>query len=383
MNNGRKLKLACSAQRYIHRGDCGSQFTMPATIDEKYAPAYLDKMIMDKGDLVILTKGNIKNYVNKELQMIAPFGCNHHDGICERCAGYGKGRLISYLPLGIHIGIFAAMQIIKRVTQKVLSAKHLIATKSMMYELSGTLLNYMARHLDKIYFNDKLAKEIDQLSIKIPTDALGPLVDLGFKDVVPTPETFSKISYWYLMKNNDVIDLIQMEQDSFMPFIAEPLLNFMHEHYGDLVMDDEGVIVPLKGFDPKKEIFQYTVINSDMISYTSKVASFMGSDIAEYTDLVRVMHDFSSLVFTKSPEVPYFYMEMVVRDFLITSKDDYTIPTVTDPRHVQFDKLSGIISNSTVCQKLAFENLHEYLSLPSTAIQVRPAGLYSPFFGIV
>lgn len=380
---GRKLKLSCSVQQHLHRKSCGSEFIMPYRIPEKYASAFVDKMIIEGNEPIILTKSNINNYVNKEVRMISPFGCYHHDGVCERCAGYGKGRLISYLPLGIHIGIFSAMQIIKRVTQKVLSAKHLIATKSMLYELTGTVLNYMVRKGDKIFWNEKMSNNIDKFSIKIPSDALGPIVDLGFKNIIPAPETFSKISYWYLMKGDEVVDFIPMEQESFFPFISGHFLQFMHDHYNELVLDDEGVIVPLKGYDPNLEMFQYVIINDDMISYTSRVAAFMGTHIENYTDVIKVMDDFSSLVFTKSPDVPFFYLEMVVRDFMITNEKDYTIPSVVDPHHVQFAKLSNIVSESTLAQKLAFEQLKDYLSLAETAIKARPAGIYAPLFGII
>ena len=377
---GRKLKLTCATQQYIHRHSCGSQEVLPYVIPEKFAGSFLDLMIEDKREPVILTKSNIGNYVGKEVRLITPFGCKHHDGFCERCAGYGKGRLISYLPLGIHIGIFAAIQIIKRVTQKVLSAKHLISTKSMMYELLGQALNYLAVNADKIYWKPSIGKNLSEFSIKIPADALGPIIDLGFKGILPSPEAFSKIAYWYLMRGDKVEDIIQMEQGGFFPFLSGYMLQFMHDHYNELVVDDEGVIVPLKGFDPSKPLFEYVIINDDMVSYVNRVASFLGTDIEQYTDLNRALDDFSTLIFSKSPEVGVFFIFVILRNFLITSEEDYTIPQILDPHHVTFAKLSNVVSESTVSMKFAFEDLKAYLNTAETMIKARPAGLYAPFF---
>lgn len=377
---GRKLKLTCATQQYLHRRSCGSTETFPYTIPEKYASSFVDMMVEDKNEPVILTKSNISNYVNREVKLITPFGCRHHDGFCERCAGYGKGRLISYLPLGIHIGIFAAIQLIKRVTQKVLSAKHLISTKSMMYQLIGTAMNYLLVNSDKIYWKPTVGKNIGEFSIKIPADALGPIIDLGFKGILPTPETFSKVSYWYLMRGDQVEDVVQMEQGGFFPFLSGYMLQFMHDNYDKLIVDDEGIIVPLAGFDTKQALFQYVIINDDMVSYVNRVASFLGTDIEQYTDLVTAYDDFNNLIFSKSPEMISFYNLVILRNFLITSDDNYTIPQVLDPHHVKFAKLSSVVSESTVSMKFAFEDLKAYLNTAETMIKARPAGLYAPFF---
>jgi len=379
---GRKLKLSSAPQPMLYRNSCGSDLTIPYVFDPKWADrdAYMGKIIMDKNMPVVITKNNIEKYIGKTVNMISPFTCKHGDGICERCAGYGEGRLISYLPLGIHLGIYCAMKLVEAVTQKVLSAKHLISTKSVVYELTGNVTNYMVRNGDKIYWNDKVKSNLDQLSVLIPADAMNPVVDLGFKDVIPVPATFSKVSYWRLLKNGEPVDMIQMEQDNVLPFMSEDFLRYMHEHYNELQLDDEGVIVPLKHFDPKLSVFQYVVMNDDMVSYTKRINDFTSNKITTYHDVSIALRDFAAIMYSKS-DLPLFYLEVVLRNFLV--KDNFQIPQVVDPQHVNFVGLHDVITDSTVSMKFAFEKLKAYLDSPETTIKVKPAGLYSFYFGLL
>jgi DNA-directed RNA polymerase beta' subunit len=70
--------------------DCGSVGTLPVTITNKNKNDYLQRYIVERGKLVLLTEDNISNYVNKTVKMRSPMFCvrvGENKCICNKCAG--------------------------------------------------------------------------------------------------------------------------------------------------------------------------------------------------------------------------------------------------------------------------------------------------------
>lgn len=381
---GRKMRLGCSTIEKVHPGSCGSTHTtIPMLIKPEYAHNFLFKIIIDEdGRRVQLnTDKIIDQYVGKTVQMVSQFGCHHLDGMCEHCAGYGKDRLIKYLPHNIHIGLLSSSKVSSTVSQKVLSAKHLINTNSMIYNLPESAAKYFVKDNSSIFLDQKWKKQLAHYQLRIPVDALGPIVDLNL-DTLPIAESFSKVSYLELLKDGEFVETIQMEYDMFVPYLSEAFLEYMRSIFNRLEIDEDAVVVPLGGFDIRQEVFKFIILNDDMITYTKSVSTFLTATIGNYTSVPHALTDFAETVWRKS-SINIFFLETVLRNMIIDNHQNNQLCTVTDPYHVTFGKLEHVISGRTVSMELAFERLKDYFNSPMTSIISRPVGLFGPFFGIL
>ena len=378
---GRKMRLACAAIEKIYPGSCGSEGWIPFVIDERVAHNYIDRIIIDGNERVLLDKSNISKYVNKPVKLVSQFACRHTDGLCEHCAGYGEDILIKYMPPEIHIGLLSSSKVSSTVSQKILSAKHLISTSSKEYALPESAQKYMVKIEDAIFWKPESEKYFDTLRMRVPNEAISQISDLNL-DTLPNAESYSKIPYIELVKDDEVVDIINLEADVFVPYFSTQTLEFMHERYRGIKVDDEFTTIPLNGLDVKEPFLKFVILNDDMITYTKHVAEFLGSRMINYTTVTDCVRDFAAVVYQKS-SINSFFIETVVRSHLIAGKDDYRIPVVTDPNNVCFGNLADIISESSVSGKLAFEQLKSYLSSPSTPLLLRKRGLFAPYFGLI
>lgn len=378
---GRKLRLAVSSIKQVYPGDCGNTKTIKIFISKSHAHNFIGKTIIENKQKVVLSKHNIDNYKDKQVDMITLFGCKHTDGFCEACAGYANDMLIKFLPPEIMIGLFAASQLVSKVTQKILSSKHLISTKSKMYVLPERAKTYLCVSGDNIYWDKKVFSRLKGCSIRISKDSTNPISDLDL-DILPNSETFSRISYIEIVKDGEVIDNIPIESDIFVPYLSEATLEYMKSVYNEITQTDDYINIPIKDMDISQEFLKYHIINDDMVSYTKRVIGFLTGHVADYTSVSKLLEDFSNIVYSKS-SVNFFYIEVVLRAFMIENSNNYTVPYMKDPDNVRFGNLDAVITESSISMKLSFERLKDYLSNPNTYTRPRQVGFFGPFFGLV
>lgn len=69
-----------------HGTDCGTKLTIKTKIPKSMKDLFIDRYIVDNGNLVLLTSQNIGSYTDKEIQLRSPMVCKG-DKICNKCAG--------------------------------------------------------------------------------------------------------------------------------------------------------------------------------------------------------------------------------------------------------------------------------------------------------
>lgn len=387
----RKTRLAGASLPNIYPGSCGSTLTIPFLVKPEFAKNMVYRSIDVDGKVIQLTPTNIREYVGKTVNLLSIFGCKHTDGFCERCAGfryypeYNIG-LHHFLPNDIHVGLLSVSQLMSRVTQKILSNKHLIATSSKTYNLPENTSQYMyiGDGDNAIYWSSSIAKRLKNLSIRVPSDSIGQITDL-ILDTLPAAETFSKIPYIDIMKDDEIVDTIYMKEDkgeSFVPYLSDEMLEYIHEHFSDVKRIDNGVIIPMFEFNAKKPFMNYIVMNDDLISYVNRFKAFICKDISDYTSVSTCLSDFADIVYHKS-ELNLFYLEVILRALNSTSHSDYRIPQLTDINHTCFMRLDEKVTESSISMKLAQEQVYKYLQNPKSMLYKKPAGLFGPFFGLL
>jgi len=379
--HGRKLKLALSTLSMLHPGSCGSTRTLTYRIPEEYKHNFMEKILIDNNTPVILTPQNIDNYINKSVEMVSPFCCNYRYGVCERCAGYGRGRLLKYMPPNAHIGILVATILASIISQKILSTKHLTATRTSLFSLTPEAAKMFIVVEDTIKWKETLRSSLKRLSVRIPMDAISMAEDLQL-DVLPIAENFSKLSYIELISKGVVKDTISLGSGTFLPYLSEHMLQYMKDYPDSLKIEEKYVEIDMANFNIKHPFCKYIIFNDDMLAYHTRVSTFLSTGIRNHTTVAGALNEFSSTVYDKST-MNIFYLEMILRAFNITSQDDYTMPVIENLDETCFGGMAQVITNSTISMKLSFERLGDYLTNPSVVLHPKPVGMYAPFYGLI
>lgn len=385
----RKLRLSCSSILKIYPGSCGSEGWIPFTIpddkdhDGKYvfAKNYINRTVIDGDKRVYLNSKNIAQYVGHPIKLVSQFACRHTDGMCEHCAGYGRDRLIRYMPPDIHIGILAEFMLASMISQQVLSTKHLVIGVTMVYVLADIAKKYMVQKDNSIYWKAEHEKSFKNFYIRIPRKSMQQIADLNCRSL-PNVESFSSIAYLDLVKNGEVVDRIDLYSGAFIPYFSKEMLAFMKMHIKEIIVEPGYIDIPLGGYDPNVPMFHFTSLNDDMRAFVGQVTSFLTDAISKYNSIPTVIEDFSRLIYKKA-SINSFFVETVLRAQLINDSADFTMPVVTDPFNVHFGKMADVISERTVTGKFAFERMNDYIKKPTTPLMAKPAGLFGPHFGFV
>jgi len=375
----RKCRLVGSQMPRIYPGWCGSEVMLEITLSEQSMKNYIGKIIRFQGSDVVLTQENVRKYVSIPLEMYSPFGCRHTDGVCDHCAGYMYGYLSKFVPPNIHIGVFSATKAVAAITQLILSAKHLIRTLSKEYNLPASAMRYLLKHNDGLTWNVSLADKFPIISIRIPLDAIGTLTDLTQKNL-PVTESFTKIKYFDIVIG-DKYDRVTLDDGQAIPYLSSYALMHMKKYWKQLDITSDDVTVPMADFDLTKPFFKYTVMNDDMVSFVARIENFLTSRIADYHSIPLLMRDFCKILYSKT-DIEVFYVEMLLRGYMISNAMDYRIPVITDGNEsVSFAGMSKVIDEAALSTKLSFEGLNSLFADPKPTTQATGFGMNDAYFG--
>lgn len=384
----RRVRLGASKQSKLYRGWCGSTTTIPFTIKSKFKKNFIGKFVKvddttrhllkdrmwpqyPEDDSVELTKENIDLFVDREIQMWSPFGCRYTDGVCEHCAGCMHQKLHAYIPEDIWLGVFLATFVVSSVTQKILSAKHLIKTSSKEFVLPELATKYIEKSGDALLFNKNAARSIkaNKIYLRLEQSAfLGPLNDLS-RDILPRGVSFSNTERIGLVNEaGHVFDVIELSDGATMLYLSEYAIHYLHKIFKNLRVDKDYVDIPMDTFDFSKALLKYTAVNDDMVSFVNRVDAFVMKDVRDFTNITECLSRFSSIIYEKT-DVHIFPVEMMLRGYL-ASEDSLDIPVITDPRaRVRFVGLGEVISNTALSTKLSFQGLNALFEDPRPSLK--------------
>lgn len=385
--SARKHKLLCSVIEKIYPGDCGSHLTIPFHINPDWRKGCLYKDIIDNGKRVTLTPDIIDNYLDKTVYLKSPTLCRHTDGFCESCAGRNNGKSIVTFPKNFHPGLVSSSEIGGTTSQNIMSTKHLISTNSLAYTLPDLAKQFFIQDGSGILLNKAAESNISKLSISVPRKSVGPLTDLSL-DSIPQAITYSQIDQMAMLVRRKGTELTSVpfnltNDTKFLPYFSENFLKYMRKMKDKLVVDDKLITVPLLKWDADLDIFNFMVVDDDMVAYAALLAKFTATEIKNYTNLSDALTAYATILYTKtSPNL--FYIEIMLRALMITEpSSNYNIPVVHDIDDVHFSTLSKVISGRSVAIKMGFQDMRRYLYQPSTYMVDKPGSVYDIYLGSV
>lgn len=374
---GRKQHLIASTIEHIYDRDCGSTALVDFNVTEKNYSNLVGKIISIDGQYVVITKKNVKEFINTTIHMRSPMTCKYRNGVCTTCGG----KIFDNINRKMNLGILGAIQVIEPTTQKILSAKHLIKTNTIVYTLPAVTNQVLhAANATDLYWAPQYREKLDHMEMGIPLKCFPSIHDITMirRDKTIHEERYSQVTGFILRptdpESTKVPLKFQLENNGQIPFLSADMLLFIRDMYGNLKMDKQYVWIPLRGTQ-KLPIFKNIVINDNMFLFVKTVDRFLSRDIKEYTRCSDALNDFSRIVHDKV-SANIVHLEILLKAYMISSQSDYRIPRVSDPNDVQFQTTASILNNRHVGTKLAYQGLNQYISHPSTYLVYHQA---SPF----
>lgn len=375
---GRRQHLIASSVTHIYPGDCGTKVTVPFTVTEAAVPNIVGKFIVDDtGKLVLVTKSTAKNYLGKTIMLRSPMTCKHRNGVCEVCGG----RIIQALNKNLNIGILSAMQVVSPATQKILSAKHLVKTNSILYRLpTKTEEVLMLIGTNSITWNKDFKARMNMVRVGIPIQYFARF------DTIPelkrneniSSEILSQVSDFYVEVNGVRTNYQLVADDGNVPNLSEDMLFHIRDNYSLCVQEDDIIWIPMNGTSRVMPIFTAIIANDSTLAYVNKLTSFLKSTVSVYTSCSMALKGLTDLMYEKA-STNIAYLEILLKAYEITSSTDYRIPEVKDEQLVRFGKENAVIKTRTMGGELAFQELSSLISDPKFYLMPRQRSPFDAF----
>lgn len=376
---GRKLQLLCSSLEKLYTEPCGHHRTVEVTILATTHKNYIGKYIIGpKGEHILLTSKNTKQYFDKTVNMITVGGCKHTDGVCLKCLGL----VARNLPKTINVGTNSASVLVSVVSQMILSTKHLIKTLSQIYSLPDPATTYMDRTDTGIYFMDKFRKE-GNWKLGIYFDDLygsqSDLLEINEELAIPE-ERFSNIRHILFQAEDGTMTELPLVVDGQNPFLTFEFLVYMKEKYADLVSEEDVLWVPIRGM-PKMPILRASIVNDSMFAYVTSVQKFLENGmLAKHKTFGSALAHFSELVWSKVPDINILHLENILRAHMIHNKQNWDIPVVDNLLEVCFGKTPDILKSRTLSGQFSFEEHKKQFSSASMYVTPKARGPFDAHY---
>ena len=360
---GRKQHLMGSSIEHIYTHDCESHVLVKYQVTENNYLNLVGKLIYTEQQPLILTNENVGSFVGTEITMRSPMTCRYRKGVCSTCGG----RIYNNINRKVNIGILSAVHVIEPTTQKILSAKHLVKTLSLIYDVPAAASKVLFRSsTDEIRWRPTFAERVKRLHMGIPLKYFASVHDVTLirADKPVKEERFSEVRHFVLRDSQGKEATYMLENDKRVPFFSTEMLFHIRDHYNGLEMDEQMMWVPLEGTE-KFPIFRTIVVNDNMLQFVNQVGSFLSDTVREHTSCHTALQQFSDIIHAKV-SANIVHLETLLKAYEITSPMDYRVPLVTDADNVMFQTTASIMNNRHVGTKLAYEGLKQYMGLPST-----------------
>jgi hypothetical protein len=386
--NNRKIHIQSSASWRLYPGDCGSTGYMTYTPNHRTVERYLGKFYFGlNGELIELTRERFAEVIGKTLKMRDVPMCLWTDGYCETCGG----TITKSFSKNGNVGFLANVNTGAPVAQQVLSTKHLTTTNAAEYNIPDELQNLLHSVTNDIYLVPAVRKTIGTLAFGFQPGDISRINDLKY--IVDEGELhgayFSEIKYMSVghLKPDGTITRVTartaMKGDSNnYPHLSSEILNLLKNSRKDIIKQDGLDWLVLRNIDPNLPVMQCTVVNNSIRRFVKNFTDLITKKVETYKSLNHFMAQLSRLVWEEG-KVPTHvtHMSCLVRSCLITSRNDFHVPVVTDPDNVMFGSLNRIIPMRSIGALLAYQNIDQATNNPATYMIPKLHGIMDEFMG--
>lgn len=387
--------LACAVTELHHFTNCGTKRTIEFPVRHNKDLAVLDGkwMVLEDGQLELI-RPTSKHLIGTTVKYRSVIQCEHPHptGCCSVC----YGELCHSVPNFTNIGSLSIIEVCERISQIVLSTKHLDQNAKLEeFEFHGVEAKYMTIHgVDsKIKLKPWVVPHNPKL--RLNAQALPNLALLGLMDDISTlnPDSIGElvsVSLVHDIRDGQTIIPISVSMGSRRAVMTHELMRYLKDVPGKLVSKNEYEI-DLVGWDPVKPLLQLPNKHRNMLEYKNTVENFIKAH-NEYErrlnkqlsdqDISEALVEFVDIVGAKLT-INIVHLETTLYSTMIraAAQEDYRLPKPYTPR--EFGKYADIMSRRSLAPAMAYQGHRRVLyDIENFMATERPSSPMDPILAV-
>lgn len=327
----------CGTKHYIEY-DVSNKTKLNSIIGSHYYEINIDNSVnYDK----LLTVDENSDIVGKVIALRNPVTCAGEEKVCRTC--YGSD--LSKVNQGKNTGLIAVQMFMDQVTQRLLSAKHLLTTNTVKIDWSEDFLKYFNINLNTIFFKDP------DLSIRISES------DIIRDEEEEEPTTIKSIT---VHKNGERV----LEYDFPVEIPLEPVIEQMLE-----ANVGKDVVINASDIDPSEPLFSFYVKNNEMTKSVQDIIDLLETNnhlgAETYHDMINYFSDL--LIENGFGWLRLVHASMIVRNLIISDETGERLDFSKENLD-QYDiiRVSKNILDGPLSKSLSFERINDQFGNPQT-----------------
>jgi hypothetical protein len=293
----------------------------------------------------IITK-NSTDLIGRTIKLRSPITCNG-DKVCRKCYGDDLAKLNKDL----HTGILAVLLLTNKLTQRLLSAKHLLSTKSKKINWPAEFKKCYALDKNFICLKKKAVKDSCKLLVKME------------KETTDSKEVYYKVNEFFC-KSSDCSMTVNPGV-SFIP--TEEFLLYIK----NLTVDKENIYTIKCSDICNMNLFYTNVANTELSHVVKRILKLIeSSDHLELgDDIIEIYNTFIKLLNDSNFDIMSVHIEMILRELMRDASNIIFRPDMSFKNLQPYKVLrvsDGITNSKSVSASLVFERIKNQLMKIST-----------------
>lgn len=276
----RTLQIYAQVVRHISPGDCGTHHTMSWFIEGSEL-RFMDGINYVENGTVKTIRKTDKHLIGKTLNIRTPFGCIHpnRQTICETC----YGEIALSIPTGTNPGHVAAISIGEKISQLVMSIKHVDGSSAVDDIILGEEYDkYLTPGSDNCSL--RLSSDLKDVNVRIviPSKYADRLLDVRKVNIDDSTniKMFSELPYitFMLGDENSEDGLLEVRVPTAMgsrrgSLTQKALLYIKHQ---GITLDVNGdYVVDLSQWEPSVALLKLPLKHLNMLDFQNSVKKFI------------------------------------------------------------------------------------------------------------
>jgi hypothetical protein len=335
--------------------DCGSEHFIKYNIEDQkklnqiHGRHYyiINNNRKKKSELLTVDSNHDKNLIGKTIGLRSPVTCAADGHVCRTC----YGSELSEINEGLNTGLIAVLLLTNPLTQKLLSAKHLLTTNTEKinwnYDEKKPFLDYFTINMNSIFIKDP---DTDVVVYKVPLekqdeDEIGDyaekieIIHQGKK--IFTYETPDVKLYYNMNNKND----------------------YYYDEEENLESEENIKIVKLKGsdFEKNEAAFTFMAKNNELTKSLQEILDLIeSSEHLEVETFDKLVNKFNNLILENKLNIMSVHAEMI-SSVLIANKETGNKLDFSKKKLDAYEilRVSNTVLNGPLAKSLAFERIPE------------------------
>lgn len=286
-----------------------------------------------------------ESLIGKTLHLYTPIKCSHEEGyVCDKCYG-----ALAEEERNRHIGIKGINNLTEKLTQMLLSSKHILKTVSEVIKWKKSLKSFFNIDIGEIYIKPEVTEQKYTLRI----------LKLDFSEDFESSD-FSYINKFYMVDASGTYQKIS----------SEKILGISREFLEKMDYENGEYIIKTKDIPFDEPVFSFTIENHELSRPLKNIMKLIEQkEHMECKTIDEIMRKFIDLLNESNIGINAVDAEIIIRNLIRSPYDETRRPlfevTGEDPEYI-IEPIAGIKKTNSLVQRLVFEDIKRQLLTPDT-----------------